>query len=187
LLLTCACYRYVDGSRICDLHLYEDGCYPYNLIGPASVLWKPIEISDTIDSPRVTDRTLWIRCHPAMFTQAHAAIRKANSSLLQQEKTYTASASNLKAPEKQNIAIADLRGDFNAFEIMGPRSSQVVAGILRLTKECGSETKSFWKTMPGITTPGSISRGMVIGLKVHDPRSRWVVRLSHDVELISIS
>lgn len=69
------------------------------------------------------------------------------------------------------IEIMDLRDAIKAFEIMGPKSSQVLSGALRLTKDTGAG-KEAWKALSGLSSPSSIPRGMIIGLQVHDPRLR---------------
>lgn len=88
------------------------------------------------------------------------------------------------------IEIADLRGHFNIFELVGPKSSQVIHGILKLANPeerqsvrkvrrvisnnvasyLMSNPPQFWNELETLQSPGSVPRGMVIGLKVNDPR-----------------
>jgi len=170
--------RYIDGSRICYVHAYESGDYPYNLIGPISIIWKPVDLEwDGIssDGPGIADaatRAIWIRSHPAIYAQLHRAI--CNSvmhlgSVTQRSAQVDMELDNDKAFE---LEVADLRNDINVFEITGPRSSQVIAGALRLAKGVSARGRKFWTNLPNLHTPGSVPRGMVIGLRVHDPRLR---------------
>ncbi|KAG9093729.1 hypothetical protein FRC07_011422, partial [Ceratobasidium sp. 392] len=67
------------------------------------------------------------------------------------------------------LEITDLSGDLNAFELVGPRTSQVIHGAFRLANN-GREVGKFWKTLANARSPGNFSPGMVVGLTVHDPR-----------------
>jgi ribonuclease P/MRP protein subunit POP1 len=103
---------------------------------------------------------------------------------------------------KRGIRMKDLRGELCVFELMGPRSVLVLKGVLGLVKDQqvggssedkgeeaegmdveqdeqkeekdGREKKRFWNGMKSVQSSGQLSRGMVVGLKVHDPRLRWV-------------
>lgn len=66
-------------------------------------------------------RTLWLRIHPTMFNDVSRELQKATSQVLDRPRTST---------EEIEVEIADLRGQVNAFEIMGPKSSQVLKGAL---------------------------------------------------------
>lgn len=77
--------------------------------------------------------------------------------------------------QDQELEIADLRNSINAFELIGPKANQVLAGAFKLTKEVGKEARKVWNALRDVRTSGSVPRGMVFGLKVHDPRLRYVV------------
>jgi ribonuclease P/MRP protein subunit POP1 len=103
-------------------------------------------------------------------------------------------------PEVQ-IELSDRRGEVNAFEIMGPKSARVLKGALgglvkderraemkqvsidrprfgassRLRNKPGADCfdgAQIWNELGDLKTSGSMPRGMVLGLKVYDPRLR---------------
>ena len=71
-------------------------------------------------------RTVWIRIHPAAFDDSLAALQTASSLALRTIKRDL----KLQTDKVFEVEIADLRGQLNAFEIMGPKSSQVIKGAL---------------------------------------------------------
>ncbi|KAG8728980.1 hypothetical protein FRC12_021359, partial [Ceratobasidium sp. 428] len=148
--------RYTSGARICSTHIYEVGLWPKGLIAPVTVLWRPTTSIPDCKSAELSDteiRTLWIRTHPASL---QSVIKSLNSASEQTSNT-------------QQLEIADLSGDINAFELVGPRASQVVHGAFRLANN-GREVGKFWEILGNARSSGSFSPGMVIGLTVHDPR-----------------
>jgi ribonuclease P/MRP protein subunit POP1 len=69
-------------------------------------------------------RSLWLRFHPSAHIEVFDTLKAAASQTL----------ANLKAilgdVEDVNLEISDLKGHLNVFEIMGPKSSQVIKGAL---------------------------------------------------------
>lgn len=71
-------------------------------------------------------RTVWIRVHPAVFDEVFSGLQASASLVLK----------NIRQPPgttampNTEIEIADLRDHVNVFEIMGPKSSQVLKGAL---------------------------------------------------------
>ncbi|KZT11889.1 POP1-domain-containing protein [Laetiporus sulphureus 93-53] len=112
-----------------------------------------------------TPRTVWIRVHPAVFDDVYHEVRTATSFALEAAK---------RASPNQEIAdveIANLREHVNVFEIMGPKSSQIIKGALKLSQEgLNEEKRQFWNCLEHLQTSGSLPRGMIIGLTVEDPR-----------------
>lgn len=132
--------RFVTGARACDTHLYQRGAYPLGLIAPITVLWRPSppvqKIQDSASStgkerpnvPAESQRTLWIWAHPSVFEDVYRELRTAASFALETFK-------KTKPSMRCEVEIADLREQLNAFEIMGPKSSQVIKGALRPVPE----------------------------------------------------
>ena len=144
----------MTGGRACETHAYKHASYPFTLLGPITIIWQPIspessssEASKPLTQPvkekgkgkgkgkekQVEDsappesshgpRVIWVRCHPAIFEDIFDSLRDSASYVLEQSKK--------KDPKVHaEIEVADLRGCINAFEIMGPKSSQVIKGAL---------------------------------------------------------
>lgn len=146
----------MTGGRACEAHVYKHGSYPFGLLGPITILWQPLpredssspnheppaqsgkdknkgagkgkgkeKEADSSASPGLGNgpRVIWVRCHPAIFEDAFKSLQASASHALDQSKK--------KDPQVHaEIEIADLRGCINAFEIMGPKSSQVIKGAL---------------------------------------------------------
>lgn len=136
--------------------MYKHASYPLALLGPLTIIWQPV--SPEGNSPRTQEplaqpgkrkrkgkgkvkvkekqtddsaspepsngpRVIWTRCHPSIFEDVFESLRTSASYVLEQSKK--------KGPQVHaEIEIADLRGCINAFEIMGPMSSQVIKGVL---------------------------------------------------------
>ncbi|KIJ61144.1 hypothetical protein HYDPIDRAFT_97259 [Hydnomerulius pinastri MD-312] len=186
--------RCITGGRACETHIYKHDSYPFDLIGPITIIWQPLSPeskstppseppgksvkrkgkgkgkqidTSTSPGPAETSRVIWVRAHPAIFEDVFEALQTSASHALQAKKE--------KDPEAHaTIEIADLRGCINAFEIMGPKSSQVIKGALSPAGgEDREDFKKFWESLSDLQTPGNIPRGMVIGLKVLDPRLKF--------------
>ena len=137
----------MTGARTAETYLYGYNKYPYNLIGPATVLWhadpslvasaQPSAISrgkqgkgkgkqkaaaEEQNDPKHRTRVVWVRVHPTVTELAHEAIRLSASFALGAAK---------QAGRKAEVEIADLREQFNIFDIVGPKSSQVIKGALK--------------------------------------------------------
>jgi len=135
---------WVTGSRIFNTHIYECKAYPFGLIGPATIMWRPVnsqtgdqvqcrftqkdkrtivEGQKTVSSEADNNqsRTLWLRFHPLIFDGVTRELRKATSEIL---------ARPSWSIGETEVEIADIREQVNAFEIMGPKSSQVLRGAL---------------------------------------------------------
>jgi ribonuclease P/MRP protein subunit POP1 len=119
--------RYEPGARSSHVTLYHDQTFPYGLIGPAEVIWRPEE--DHLD-----ERTIWIRTHPSV----HAEILEVLENLVasSQFRSDEASTSTSHVPA---VKISDLRNQVDSFEIMGPKSARILRRILRLSKTEGKD------------------------------------------------
>ncbi|KAI0789808.1 ribonucleases P/MRP protein subunit POP1-domain-containing protein [Abortiporus biennis] len=183
--------RVSKGKSTFDTHIYAYRSYPYDLIGPITVLWQPFISSEStspasddvqIEEPTRTSRKrkqkgkergkeaevpagntkriVWIRAHPAIFDEVFLTLQ-------------TATSYALDAPHLE-VQISDLREQFVTFEIMGPKSSQVLKGALKPViedeREAFKAVSKFWNGMENLQSTGSLPRNMVIGFKVYDPR-----------------
>jgi ribonuclease P/MRP protein subunit POP1 len=142
------CFRYRSGSRALETHIYKYGSYPFDLIAPVSVIWMPQVLSDVAmcsdphqshstatqagqkgkykdPAPSLQQRVVWVRVHPSAFDDTVSTLQKAISLALQQM-----NQGGETTTEEKEVLIGDLRGQINAFEIMGPKSNQVLKGAL---------------------------------------------------------
>ncbi|KAF8526144.1 NUC188 domain-containing protein [Gautieria morchelliformis] len=212
--------RYTLGSRVHETHLYQPGSYPFGLIAPAVIMWKPLSvaaphegvpdgkgISDKDSQPKSkrrrrgkgkekedatepvtkpgpgTLRTLWIRVHPSAWQEVWDAVQMSASIVLDEcRQEYGAHGNkddnnegrdsiNEILSAEESIDLMDLRSQINCFELMGPRSSQIIRGAMTLVN--GDDRPlfhEFWSQLKELQSPGSVPRGMIISFKVHDPR-----------------
>lgn len=156
--------RYTSGARACQTHIYEAGVWPRGLIAPVTVIWRPEDSDKTgtsAETPPLPSklassnptRALWIRVHPAALESTMTSLKTASEQI----------------PASDQLEITDLSGDINSFELVGPRTSQVIHGAFKLAGN-ESEAKQFWRSLSNARSPGSFSSGMIVGLTVHDPR-----------------
>jgi len=117
--------RYESGARAAQATLYHDQVFPYGLIGPVEVIWRPEE-------EHLTERTVWLRIHPSLHGETISLIE----SLLA---VPWGEASTSTAPQQAAIRMTDLRDQIDSFEIMGPKSARILRRILRLSKTEGKD------------------------------------------------
>lgn len=134
--------RYETGGRLAEVTLHRYREWPAGMIGPAEILWRPRPPSTTSDrkgkrkqvgNPVEDDvgqqKHLWIRIHPAIFDETYQNLVKAITSYYQRPEARALDRGS-------GIEMKDVRGSMNSFEIMGPRSIQILQGILDV---CRSE------------------------------------------------
>lgn len=139
--------RYLTGSRTLDTHVYKLGCYPHDLIGPATVMWQPWLCENTSNetaSPSIKGkekelaqdsaieqtqplrvRSVWLRFHPCIHNDIIDTLKEAASQTLIRHKARSPVTDELE------IKVIDRRQQINVFEIIGPKSSQILKGVLR--------------------------------------------------------
>ena len=120
--------RYESGARAAQATLYHDQTFPYGLVGPVEIIWRPEE-------GHLSDRTLWIRIHPAI----HAEVSGVLASLLAVSGDQRGVASSSTAQQQPTVRMTDLRDEIDSFEIMGPKSARIIRRILRLSKAEGKD------------------------------------------------
>ncbi|KAF8635812.1 hypothetical protein AX15_000014 [Amanita polypyramis BW_CC] len=171
-----AAKRNTVGSRAIETHLYKPGTYPLDLIASVTILWQPLaahssEIQGEGDDQQQKDtkdaiRTVWLMFHPAVYEIVSAGLQQAASLALNAAKRRETAQNT-----EHEVEIADLRGHFNIFELVGPRSNQVLKGVLKpVTQDDRELFTQFWSSLSNIPSSGSLPRNMVIGFKVIDPR-----------------
>ena len=179
--------------------LYRQGQWPQGFLTPAQVIWRPLPASfgsgGTSSEPI---RQLWIRFHPSTHASVFSTLRSAIPLVLSQ---------SMVQGEEVKVELNDVRESNCVFELTGPKSGKVLKGALgELVKdEAREEVKTvgpslsssdvakqlsdlfassqIWKELPNIAGPGSVPRGMVIGVKTYDPRLQCVSSL--DFALVS--
>ncbi len=78
-------------------------------------------------------------CHPLSFEMVYTALRVSISTVLQSLRD--------KVGQTLEVEMTDLRDRFNIYEIVGPKSSQVVAGVLSPIKdELKDDFKKVFRT-----------------------------------------
>jgi ribonuclease P/MRP protein subunit POP1 len=117
--------RYESGARVAQATLYHDQVFPYGLIGPVEIIWRPEE-------EHLTERTIWLRVHPSIHAEAISLLE----SLLAAS---SGEASTSTSPQHPAIRITDLRDQIDSFDIMGPKSARILRRILRLSKTEGKD------------------------------------------------
>lgn len=128
--------RYESGARLGKTTIHQYRQWPSGLIGPADVLWKPLEASrsqsqfTTQVQEAEEERTVWIRVHPSMFEEVWTALTEAIKGYYEQGSSAVAASASGSGGGR--IRMKDLRGDLCAFEVMGPRAAGVLRGCLQL-------------------------------------------------------
>jgi hypothetical protein len=120
-------FRYESGARSSHVTLYHDQTFPYGLIGPVEIIWRPEE-------DHLSERTIWIRTHPSVHAEIVEVLESLVSSSGRSDEASTSTSSHVSA-----VKISDLRNQIDSFEIMGPKSARILRRILRLSKTEGKD------------------------------------------------
>ena len=91
----------------------------------------------------MTNRTIWLRFHPSVQLEVFDTLKQAASQTLVKYKI------DSNDPQEATLEIADLTTHVNVFEIMGPKSSQVIKGAL--SPVASENRKEFLKVSSNIT------------------------------------
>ena len=75
-------------------------------------------------------RRVWIRCHPSIFEDIFEALQKATTRVLDAHREV-----DVEQKCVWEVVLTDLRRHFNIFDLIGPKSSQVIKGALTPIKD----------------------------------------------------
>ncbi|KAI9456168.1 POP1-domain-containing protein [Russula earlei] len=162
--------RFLSGVRGLETAVYEAQSYPFGYIGPISIIWRPMDtVSQASQATDVSPtskpvghrkrrpakkgnriQTVWIRCHPAIFSTVLLILKGAVSLTLD-----TFNNSPRHSQKSHSVEVIDLRESINVFEITGPKSSQVVHGALTPTNAI---TTANLKSFPPKNTKAHIAK-----------------------------
>jgi ribonuclease P/MRP protein subunit POP1 len=133
---------------VCETELFGDAAYPLDFIAPLQVIWQihssspKSQSEDSGVDPAVgIARVAWLRIHPAAYEKVSKALTEATMAVLESEKQ--------SGRPSVEMEIADLRGQFNSFNLTGPKSSQVIWGALSPVKQHTVNTKKHVCTSEG--------------------------------------
>lgn len=176
--------------------LHHHKQWPLGMIGPAEVLWQP-------STPTAATKKVWIRFHPAMFPEAWEAIRCSVSGWYEQGSSSGTNRGEqgtiVMKDLRGDICAFELMGPRSASVlrgVMGLVKDQTLGSVAAAEKrdamdvdlaqaadeedeendglDLSTEKQRFWNGMRYVQSSGQLSEGMVVGLKVHDPRLRQV-------------
>lgn len=151
--------RYLSGQRECDTVLHSvaavGSAAAATMIGPATIIWDTPSTQPSTSTVTL-DRKVLLRLHPAICASVWDAVQAAKTALW----------------PKGNLTCMPHRMDKGllTFEVTGRRATEVVKSVLRPVIGTDKETKEAWRKLSGEKGPGSVPRGMVLGLNVYDPR-----------------
>lgn len=139
--LTFAAKMFINGSREGSLTLYHPNTYPFDVIGPISFLWKPVEEKETF-------RTIWIFTHPIyhdeiidvftylfVLTKVEGETKKVVSENIEKNKEIieldVGNVISFEIPKYRNrngsIVMHLLKDTINRFRLSGPLSLAVIS------------------------------------------------------------
>lgn len=168
-------YRYESGALYAETTLHATDQYPLGLIGPAEILWQPATSQQPATGNETTignDRRSWIRLHPSIFQDVWRALQVAAQPSTEAENGVNEAgpSQSLRNQLAAPLQIRDLRGEIDAFEIMGPLAGPVLSTILRLCRGSDIEEKRFFEALQQMQNSAELPSRSIIGLRVHDPR-----------------
>ncbi|TFK70360.1 POP1-domain-containing protein [Pluteus cervinus] len=176
--------RYYNGDRALETHIYRPGGYPFGYVAPIMVIWKanPIVSQDTETQKKSKtssndkgkgkekgtpsadlEKVVWIRIHPSVSGEIKTILQSTISAVLENHQK--------EGGVVVEIQMSELRDEVNVFEILGPKSNQVMRGALKpIPQDRREDFVKFWSGFAKLQTSGSLPRGVMIGFTVTDPR-----------------
>lgn len=158
-------HRFLTGARVLNTHIYKPGSYPFDLISPITIIWRPI-IEDE-ESTTATQKPI-VQPEPGLSKQTQKKDKKGKGkpknvnapkhrlpddtprivwirshpsvfddvfSALQISASTIVDVAKNHGRQGVEIELADLRGAVNVFEIMGDKANQVLKGALSLVPD----------------------------------------------------
>ncbi|KAJ2779785.1 Ribonucleases P/MRP protein subunit pop1 [Coemansia javaensis] len=144
------------GARAAPLTLHRAGRFPLAALGPALALWQP---QPDASAPR----RLWLRVHPA-----HADAVRAELAAVLAEPGVEATPT---------VRLADVSTDVVSFELLGAQSTPMLATVLAHVTDPAAAGAAALRLVRAVPSPAVLSEGVVLALRIHDPRLRFPYRL----------
>lgn len=169
-----AAQRYSNGLRICNTTLHACGSWPFDVLGPADIVWNA---SPPAESEETTLRQVLIRFHPSILFSVTTAVEAAIA------RFQAAAPDDLPIqdrPREVNFRnVAYYHRAFCSFEITGPLASDAIRACFRpiadkASKDSTQRSLTAAEAWQNLTSPSSIPEGTVISTDVYDPRLTWV-------------
>jgi ribonuclease P/MRP protein subunit POP1 len=134
-------------------------------IGPSTIFWSPTEqqISEESgsDVKKPPPSQIFVRVHPSAFLETW-------TELLRQSKL-----------QRPAVHVEDLRFEIGSIDISGPNSTEILLGILHpynQTEERLEEHAKTFRSLAGVTNPGSLPMSALLAFNIMDPRLRYPPR-----------
>ncbi|KAI9612671.1 hypothetical protein H4Q26_007828 [Puccinia striiformis f. sp. tritici PST-130] len=161
--------RYTPGHRSAEISLYTHQGWPHHLIGPATLLWRPVSDStssskdqhpkaSSLDKPNTSSldsspssvftkqRTVLLQIHPSIKTPVIEAIKHAS----------------------QGKVLIEELDELGCLELGGPRCLEMMGRVLTGSADVDKREVETW--LEAGFKPSAIPMGMIVGLTVDDPR-----------------
>ncbi|PLW36033.1 hypothetical protein PCANC_16083 [Puccinia coronata f. sp. avenae] len=156
--------RFTPGHRVAEINFYAHQGWPYSLIGPVVLLWRPVSDSASSlkgPSPTVekadadhssgssTQRTALLQIHPSIKSSVIEAIKLAS---------------------QEKVLVEEL-DELGSLELGGPRCLEMMGRVLTGIQEDGKDEVVTW--LNAGFKPNVVPMGMIVGLTVDDPRLKF--------------
>ena len=151
--------KFESGTKAARIDMYHTEAYPLHLIGPAEIIWQ------APSNPNTANRRIWLRLHPAIFSEVWDEFKIA---------CLVPNTSSSTTSTAVPLQIRDLRSEIDSFELTGPLSGRVLKRILRVCHGEEAEKQGFYAALGNLRSTSALPEGLVAGLKVYDPRLQYV-------------
>lgn len=156
--------RFKPGHRAAEIDLYSQEGWPSSLLGPATLLWRPLSTPTSLPKSSIPDpqssetnhlsespieRTVLLHIHPSIKDEVIESIKMASN----------------------NMVMVEEHEELGCLELGGPRSSEMIGRVLSGIEDDGKREVEGW--LDAGIKPHAVPTGMVIGLTVDDPRLKF--------------
>ncbi|KAL2069084.1 hypothetical protein VTL71DRAFT_15422 [Oculimacula yallundae] len=130
------------------------------VVCPSTVLWCPqqsITTSETNSKNKPLQAQIFVRVHPSAFLEVWNDFLR------------------LSKLQRPIVQIEDLRFEIGSIEVTGPSSTEALLSVLFPYDESEEHGRTF-RSLAGITNPGSLPSNSILSFTVLDPRLRYPPR-----------
>ncbi|CZT47703.1 related to ribonuclease P chain POP1 [Rhynchosporium secalis] len=130
------------------------------VVCPSTVLWSPPHYTTpSVKRPqkKLVQPQIFVRVHPAAFLEVWNEFVR------------------LAKLQRPLVWVDDLRFEIGSIQIIGPSSTEALLSVLHPYDESEEHGKTF-RSLAGITNPGSLPSNSILNFTVLDPRLRYPPR-----------
>ncbi|KAA1088170.1 hypothetical protein PGTUg99_022195 [Puccinia graminis f. sp. tritici] len=163
--------RFIPGHRAAEVNLYSHQGWPYSLVGPATLLWRPISDATSSFKGPLLNPSLDVANTQSSNPSPSSGSSTQRTVLLQIHPSIKASVTEAIGLASQGKVLVEELVELGCLELGGPRCLEMMGRVLTGNQEPEKREVETW--LDAGFKPHVIPMGMIVGLTVDDPRLKF--------------